>query len=244
MSKAFILGAAVLLGAATAAQAQSFTEGFDNLGGQLPAGWLGVNNSSQSAFGGQAVPWSVQPFAFLQTGLLSPHTGDGFAVATFGSSTALNGTLSNWLVTPEIMSLKNGDQFSFWTRTVPVSTFADRLEVRLSTAGASADVGSSETSVGAFTTLLLTINPTLTAGSYPTTWQQFTVTLSGLNAPVDGRLALRHFVSGAGQNGTNGNVVTIDDFAYVAAVPEPAHYAMLAAGLLVIALRRRAQREV
>ena len=39
--------------------------------------------------------------------------------------------------------------------------FADRLELRLSTNGASTNVGTTTTSVGDFTTLLLTVNPLL-----------------------------------------------------------------------------------
>ena len=243
MKKTFALAAlsGTLLFATTATvQAQSFTQGFDQVSSsQMPAGWLTVNNSSQATGGDAPVPWSVQPFVFIAGGLMAPHAGNGMATATFQSSNALQGTLSNWLITPEITGLQNGDQFSFWSRTVANSTFPDRLEVRLSASGSSADVGSTATSTGAFDTLLLTINPTLTAGVYPNSWQQFTVTLSGLNGPVDGRLALRHFVTGAGSSGTNGNIIGIDDFSYVTAVPEPASYAMLAAGLVALGLRRR-----
>ena len=52
--------------------------------------------------------------------------------------------------------------------------------MRASTAGASTDVGTTATSVGVFTTLLLDINPTYTHTGYPNVWTQFTVTMSGV----------------------------------------------------------------
>lgn len=38
------------------------------------------------------------------------------------------------------MDLRNGDEFAFWTRTAD-NDFPDRLELRISTSGASGDVG-------------------------------------------------------------------------------------------------------
>ena len=73
------------------------------------------------------------------------------------------GTISNWMLTPEI-ALANGDTISFWTRTADGSIWPDRLEMRLSTAGASTNVGTTATSVGDFTTVLVEVNPTLAAG--------------------------------------------------------------------------------
>ena len=58
--------------------------------------------------------------------------------------------------------------------------FPDRLQVRISTNGASTNVGSTATGVGDFTTLLLDINLNYTTNGYPNVWTQFTVTLSGL----------------------------------------------------------------
>ena len=71
------------------------------------------------------------------------------------------------------ISIKNGDQFTFYTR-VPTggAAFPDRLQVRMSLNGASTNAGATATSVGDFTNLLLDINPTYGA-AYPETWQQF-----------------------------------------------------------------------
>ena len=84
--------------------------------------------------------------------------------------------------------------------------FADRLEVRMSTSGASTNVGATNTSVGDFTNLLLTVNPTLIttgAGSYPNTWTQFTATVSGVTGTVTGRFAFRYFVTSGGPGGAS-----------------------------------------
>ena len=79
------------------------------------------------------------------------------------------------------VTLTNGDVFTFYTR-VPTGggQFPDRLQVRMSTNGASTDVGTSNTSTGDFSTLLLDINPTYSTTVYPEVWTQFTITISGL----------------------------------------------------------------
>lgn len=58
--------------------------------------------------------------------------------------------------------------------------------------GASTNAGTTETSVGDFSTLLLDINPTLVPSGYPNAWTQYTVTISGVPTPTSGRLAFRY----------------------------------------------------
>ncbi|HEY0977471.1 MAG TPA: putative Ig domain-containing protein, partial [Flavobacteriales bacterium] len=89
-----------------------------------------------------------------------------------------------------------------------------RLEVRLSTNGASTNVGSSATATGDFTTLLLSINPTLVTNVYPQVWTQYTITLSGLPAPTSGRMAFRYFVTNGGPVGSNSDYIGIDNVVY------------------------------
>ena len=85
----------------------------------------------------------------------------------------------------------------------------------MSTNGASTNVGSTATSVGDFTTLLLNINPNYTTNGYPNVWTQFTVTLSGLPpAGATGRLAFRYFVENAGFSGANSDYIGIDRAVY------------------------------
>ena len=71
--------------------------------------------------------------------------------------------------------------------------------MRLSTNGASANVGGTAASVGDFTTLLLTVNPALNGG-YPDSWTLFTATISGLGGPVSGRFAFRYNVADTSVN--------------------------------------------
>lgn len=174
------------------------------------------------------------------------------------------GTISNWLMTP-VVSFASASTLTFWTRTVAVPAFADRLEVRLSTAGASSDVGATSSSVGMFTTSLLTINPTLTVTGYPSVWTQYTVNLGALGAGSSGRIAFRYYVTNAGPNGANSDYIGIDSFSLgaltegfdvvssltgsgwvmtnnsdVTPVPEAGTAGMLGAGLLgLVALGRR-----
>jgi hypothetical protein len=167
-----------------------------------PAGWVQQNNS---------VPGTTQWFGG-NTATFAPHGGAGYIAANFNNTTGTN-DISNWLLTPNL-TMKNGDVFSFWTRTVTSPAFPDRLQVRLSGNGASTNVGTGAAGVGDFTTLLLDINPTLTTAGYPTAWTQYNVTISGLAGPTSGRLAFRYFVTGAGPSGNNSDYIGIDDVVY------------------------------
>ncbi len=138
-----------------------------------------------------------------QGGAATSYIGTNFNNGT-GTS-----TLSNWLLTPPV-SLQNGVVLSFWTRTVDAPAFPDRLQVRMSTNGASTNVGTTATDVGDFTTMLLDINPTYTIDGYPNVWTQFTVTLSGIASPTTGRLAMRYFVENGGPSGVNSDFIGID----------------------------------
>jgi uncharacterized delta-60 repeat protein len=128
--------------------------------------------------------------------------------------------ISNWLLTPPAM-LRNGATFIFHTRTVDMPQFPDRLQIRMSTNGASTNVGTTATQVGDFTTLLLDINPNQTTTDYPTVWTRFTVTLSGLGSPTTGRLAFRYFVTDGGPSGANGDYIGIDEVAITCVAPTP-----------------------
>ena len=116
--------------------------------------------------------------------------------------------------------------------------FADRLEVRLSSSGASTDVGTTDTSVGDFNALLLTINPLLNAAGYPDAWTHFSATVSGLGAATTGRYAFRYFVS---DTDTNANYIGIDTVSIdgVPGVPEPASILTLGSALAGLVLVRR-----
>lgn len=226
---------------AASAHAQSFSEGFD--AGSLPAGWVVTNNSAPAG-----TNWSVTT-GITDTGgtvVQGPQAGPSFAVTNYTAVGGSGSEISNWLISPQITGIANGASFSFYTTTAPDSGYPDALEFRLSTSAGSTNVGGSETSVGDFGTVLVSINPTLAIGGYPEDWSFYTATVSGLAGPVDGRVAFRYVVTNGGTFGDNSNIIGVDTFSYVAAVPEPASWALALFGVCGLVglqgIRRRAVR--
>ena len=147
---------------------------------------------------------------------------NGFALVNYTSTTsaAVTGaTISNWLTTPSI-TVQNGDVVSFYTRVGSfkangTTDYADRLELRMSTNGDFSVVPSTgPTDLGDFTTLLVTVNPTLSiaANAYPQTWTQYTATITGLVGSTTAKFAFRYFVTDGGPNGNNSSLIGIDTF--------------------------------
>ncbi|WP_341908085.1 choice-of-anchor J domain-containing protein [Fluviicola taffensis] len=199
-----------VLGSISKYNAQSYTELFNDITTLPGNGWFIQNNSTPvgSVSWFQGTPPATGPF-IAYNGADNAYIGVNF------NSTGSTGTISNWLLTPN-RTLRNGDVFTFYTRTAAEATeYPDRLEVRLSTNGASTNVGSGATATGDFTTLLLSVNPTLVTGVYPQVWTQYTITISGLPAPTSGRIAFRYFVTSAGSLGTNSNYIGIDQVDYI-----------------------------
>ncbi|WP_445458047.1 choice-of-anchor J domain-containing protein [Flavobacterium sp. HNIBRBA15423] len=175
------------------------SENFDNFGNLGTSGWT-INNSSEP----------VGTSSWGTTTAFSPYNGStgSFAAVNYQSTGSI-GTISNWLITPSI-NLKNGDIISFYSRSHH-GTWPDRLELRISLNGpTSALPTSSSSSVGDFTTLALTINPNLIASGYPNTWTNYTYTINGLSQPTDCRVAFRYYVTDAGANASNGDMIGID----------------------------------
>jgi len=191
----------VLGGPAPGPEPEALTQGFDDITTLPGAGWFFQNNSSPLG----TTDWfqgndTVFP---AQAGAPTAYIGANY------NNNGGAGTISNWMLTPE-MPLVDGDSISFWTRTTTESSWPDRLEVRLSTNGASTNVGTLATDVGDFATLLLSVNPTLAVGGYPEVWTQYTATLAGIPAAATGRYAFRYFVTDGGPSGNNSNYIGID----------------------------------
>jgi uncharacterized repeat protein (TIGR01451 family) len=186
-----------------------WNEAFDDITTLPGSGWVQTNNSAPLGLTGwsQGADTVFPAHEGAPTAYISANFNNGASVAT----------ISNWLMTPEI-ALANGTEFSFWTREATGNTFPDRLQVRLSTNGASTNVGADANSVGDFTNLLLEINPTQIVGPYPQVWTEYTLTVSGLPGPTSGRVAFRYFVTGGGPSGANSNYIGID----TVAVTQPA----------------------
>ncbi|CAN5749906.1 hypothetical protein BH11BAC7_BH11BAC7_25910 [soil metagenome] len=200
---------AAFIGIATTSSAQAFTEDFNDITTLTGSGWSMQNLStpvgSTNWFQGTSVA-AAGPFDSFN-GAANAYIGANY------NNTGSTGTISNWMMTPN-RTFRNGDVFTFYSRKVSPDTYADRLEVRLSTNGASTNAGANATTVGDFTTLLLSINPTLVLGVYPVVWTQYTITISGLPAPTSGRIGFRYFVTSAGSSGTNSDYVGIDAVVY------------------------------
>jgi cysteine-rich repeat protein len=174
---------------------QPVVEGFEEA--FPPTAWARQNLSSAGGFNPN---WEA-----YETDAIEAHGGAKYAMADYGSA-GPGGVISNWLFSPEV-TIANGVEMSFWTFSTGGGTYADRLEVRVSTAGDSVDVGADASSVGDFATTLLTINEALEIGGYPDVWTQYTVTVDGLAAAGTGRFAFRYVMP----DSDNAAAVTLDD---------------------------------
>jgi hypothetical protein len=198
--------------AATPSCPPSIDEGFNDIT-SLP-GWVMINHSE---------PLGKSDWFQGEDTVFPAFDGapTAYIAANFFNTSGI-GTISNWLLTP-VVSLRNDSTLTFYTRTEPMSTFPDRLQVRMSINGSSTNVGTGAFGVGDFFTLLLDINPTYTVGGYPETWTQFTVNLNGLPPFAVGRLAFRYFVENGGPDGTRSDYIGIDRAVYTlpCATPTP-----------------------
>lgn len=184
---------------------QPINEGFTNVANLFTSGWAQQNLSSPL---GTNPTWAQGNTAVFPANSL-PDTS--YIVSNY-NAVAGTGTISNWLFTPT-RTFNNGDIVTFFTRSTG-GNYPDNLQVRLSTSGAGVNVGTTSTSVGTYTTLLLEINPALAAGVYPSTWTQYTITISGLSGPTSGRVAFRYFVTNGGPTGANSDLIGIDNYVY------------------------------
>ena len=192
--------------------AQSFAEGFENVA--TLTDWYFLNNSDSPDLEWGAGDLTAFP---AQAGTTGSYLSVNYH-STFSSTPA---TISNWLFAPT-RTLNNGDIISFYTRTRGGSpVYPDRLEVRLSTSGNTIDPGTTATSVGTYTNLLLSVNPSLTTTAFPTGWTQYSVTISGLSGSTNGRVAFRYFVTNGGLNGPNSDYIGIDSYSYTSVGTPP-----------------------
>ena len=208
------------------------TQGFDTVipsAGAAPVNcvaqgatfWVCDNQSSPVGTTGWFNPSATPPSPPFpaQAGAATAYIAANF------NNTGGTGTISNWLMTPQVQ-FNPGATLTFWTRTTTAASFPDRLQVRISTAGASTNVGTLATDVGDFTTLVLDVNAGLTAGpgactpppttvGYPNAWCQFTLTsANGIPTTGSGRIAFRYFVTNGGLNGANSDFIGIDTFSF------------------------------
>lgn len=185
----------------------SYTEEFDNITTLSDMGWV-IENRSE--------PVGTRSWFQGNAAVFAAHEGEptAYMAANFYSVDEL-GTSNTWAFLPE-WPLRNGDEFSFYTRGVS-NGFADRLEVRLSASGSSTHTGVGPEDTGDFDVLLLSINELLAPNGYPTAWTEYRFFVSGLpdTGPVDGRLAFRYHVPDSGVGGSNGDYIGVDSLSYL-----------------------------
>ena len=137
---------------------QAFTENFDDITTLAGSGWIIQNNSSPLGslnwFQGTATTATPTPGPFnAYNGAANAYIAANYSNTGAGST----GTISNWLITPN-RTFRNGDVLTFYTRKPTIgggqTDFPDRLEVRMSTNGASTNVGTNASGTGDFSTLL------------------------------------------------------------------------------------------
>jgi hypothetical protein len=206
---AFVAAAAWAPLSSHAAGVVVLDEGFNSVAGL--SDWAQVNRSTPPGSG-----WFQG-----NTGIFSAQSGPANSYAGVNYLSAANGMgmVDNWLITPTL-SLNGLTTLSFFTNRDSEPGFFDQLEVRFSYG--------SNTSADGFDTLLLTIGGD---GTFPTQWAQWT---TSLDVEGEGRFAFRYL-----GNAAMLDYVGLDTVRVVTAVPEPATYLMMLAGLGAVGARAR-----
>lgn len=201
-------------------QLKGLEEGFESVinldppneeGPILSNGWVGALRSSPEGFTG--VFQGVPPDGMGGGGGFTAHMGpdNSYMAVSFtnAGSFTLNDVISTWMISPPL-EFEEGDVLSFYTRTVNLSTFPDRLDLRLSSNGDSVNVGSNAFTFGDFTTSLMTINDGLMMGGYPEEWTKFEYEFTNTE-PFLGRFAFHYFIEDLS---ANANGIGIDTLAF------------------------------
>lgn len=199
----------LLAGTVLSTKAQvMISEDFTSPFSAAASGWVRTNNSASP--NGTWAQGTGTVFAAFNGG-----ANDYYSVNFASTSASTPATISNWLITPSV-TLQNGGVLQFATRTTSnPASFPDRLEVYMST-GTGANVGTTPTSLGTFSTLLVSVNPSLTTTGYPGNWTVYTVTLSGIPSATAGRIGFRYFVTngGASAAAVNSDYIGLDAVRY------------------------------
>ena len=150
----------LLAGTVLSTKAQvMISEDFTSPFSAAASGWVRTNNSASP--NGTWAQGTGTVFAAFNGG-----ANDYYSVNFASTSASTPATISNWLITPSV-TLQNGGVLQFATRTTSnPASFPDRLEGYMST-GTGANVGTTPTSLGTFSTLLVSVNPSLTTTGYP-----------------------------------------------------------------------------
>lgn len=177
----------------------SFTEEFENVYDIATKGWVitdntGADNSGASAGwsqgysgNGKGGPW----YGFMAYSYT--NSKDEFIYSPVHTSSTNRVTVSSWLITP-VLSVKNGDKISFYTRSDTTGSFSERMQV-LMNKSSSDYVGTRAGSVCSYSNVLMDINPGQSLNGYPINWTKYEYTFTGLSGNTDTRIGFRHYVA-------------------------------------------------
>ncbi|MEP6675736.1 MAG: choice-of-anchor J domain-containing protein [Ferruginibacter sp.] len=215
----------------------SFNEEFDTASAALSRGWKFINASDPIG----AAVWQnggdvAAPFfnAYSNNG-----SNVGFIGASYLSTSAGAGAISNWAVSPSTY-MQNGDKIVFYTKgwniagytATDTTDFGNRLQLCINPGGDDVNVGLGYDE-GNFITTLVDINPqqyerhrttgtfnaviynqTMLDQSYPDEWTRFEGVVNGLKKPGYHRFAFRYLVTDGGNAGA-GSGVGLDKVSYI-----------------------------
>lgn len=184
----------------------SFTEEFVDISQLETKGWVIKDNSDDPTPWIQAGMSKGGPYPFFPA--YSFTTSEFEFISAYITPTGSTYAVSSWLITP-VLSLKNGDKISFYSRTDSGSVYHERLQARMN-ASTTADVGGNSNSLGGFSTILLEINSAQVSGGYPETWTKYEHTFSGISGKITRRIGFRYFVP----NTAIANGIAIDQFRF------------------------------
>jgi hypothetical protein len=191
----------------------SFTEEFDSVYKLSTKGWVIKDNTPSSNKSGMGASWIQGQFGPDKGGAWHGFTAysyttwrDEYVYSYITSSSPV--TISSWLITP-VLSVKNGDKISFYTRSDTTGSCTERLQVLMNKSAAES-VGNHFSSVCSYNTVLLDINPGQTVNGYPTAWTKYEYTFSGITGKTDTRIAFRHYVAST----SNAKGIGIDLFKF------------------------------
>lgn len=177
---------------------QSFTEEFEAFGNLESKGWVMKDNSPLSSSSGPNADWGPGLFSYDKGGVWH-----GFSAFSSGSSPheyiysyviagGSNLSISSWLVSP-VLSVKNGDKISFYTRGDTAAVYTNRMQVLLNISS-SPFIGGGISSTGSFTNVIFDINSSQIQSGYPVNWTKYEHTFSGLSGNTSTRVAFRHYL--------------------------------------------------
>jgi hypothetical protein len=192
----------------------SYTEDFEDFSTLTTKGWLIGEYSQVDTIGTTA--WSAGAFGAAGKGdstwygfsAYGDYSYPGAYAYSYDPAVDSNLSVSSWMLTP-ILTVKDSDRVSFYTRGDTTGTYTNRMQVLLNKT-ASSYIGHDLNSVGDFTTVLMDINPTQAPGGYPTTWKKYEYIFTGITDKMDIRIAFRHYVI----HPTNARGIGIDQFKF------------------------------